>query len=115
MILTNDVMTQLELGAQLRDEGIQRAVDHADREKPKWSDLAYQALLGMRGEFTSEDVRIQAEYDGLPKPPDARAWGGVVKRALKAGHIRFLRYGKSCNPFAHQRPVSVWVSYGGGE
>jgi hypothetical protein len=94
------------------DVAIARAVTHADAVVKDWSAMAYGALLmhascGVK--FTSEDVREAAEKSGLPSPPDHRAWGGIFRRAARAGRIRRVGFGEACNPQAHGRPVAVWM------
>ena len=103
-------MTQqtLELGERLRDEGIDRSINHADRVEFDWSKGAYQLVSTMSGSFTSEEVRQKADRIGFPSPPDARAWGGVMRRAKHNGLINFEGYQPSINPQAHRRPTSVW-------
>lgn len=71
-----------------RDEGMTRAVDHANREELEWSGQA-RGYLRMYadshgGAFLIEDARAWAEEKGLPLPPDARAWGAVTRRAAHA-------------------------------
>jgi hypothetical protein len=98
---------------QVTDDAITSAVSHADRVSPMWSSMAYGALLAFAategGKFTSEDVRAVAEYAGLPTPPDQRAWGGVFRRAARAGKIRRVGFGESQNKQAHCRPVAQWM------
>jgi hypothetical protein len=103
-------------GARLRDEGIDRAVAHADRVTPKWSERAYEGLrrfmvyVSGKDEFTSEHVRYFAEGWGLPSPPDKRAWGVVMMRAARAGLIRKTgRFTTSRNPNCHKMPKALWV------
>lgn len=81
--------------ARRRDDGICRAVEHADRESPSWSDLALTFLRGWvqghRGELLAEDVVLAARGQ-VPAPPDGRAWGGVLQRAARAGVIAKAGY-----------------------
>lgn len=53
----------------------------------------------------TEDARVWSEANGLPPPPDSRAWGPVIKRALQDGLISRIGYGKST---ANMRPMPVW-------
>lgn len=103
-------MNQLP-GEKLRDEGIDRAVKHAERVEPDW---ALNALDYVRanafGEFTAEDIRLEAEANGIPNPPHERAWGGVFVKARTegfikpTGHFRPAKHQKS-----HRGPKRVWV------
>ncbi len=83
-----------EAARAARDDGIRRAVEHADAVEPRWVDQAYDVLLDFLrrpeahvASFTSEDVREHAAALGLPEPPHLRAWGGVFQRASRAGII----------------------------
>lgn len=98
----------------LRDEGIQRAVDHADREIESWSDRATYMLMscararGQGSEITSESIRNYAEFHDLPPPPDKRAWGAVMLKAARAGVIKKIGYTTANDPKVHCNPVSLW-------
>ena len=91
------------------NEGMTRAVDHADRVIGGWSDMAYEYLRQFKDshkEFLTEDVRIWAETQGLEPPPDNRAWGAVINRAVRANLIRRVGYGNAKT--GHMRPMPVW-------
>lgn len=98
-----------------RDDGMRRAVDHADAVSERWSDRAYNALRGFTGAlpvgtlFTSEQVRRYAELHGLPAPPDQRAWGAVMMRGRRVGLFSSRGYATSENEQAHCRPVTQWA------
>lgn len=93
-------------------EGIKRAVDHADRWHSEWSTKAYDLLLeflhGRMDGFTAPEVRSFAYSRGLPVPPSQRAWGGIMARARNERVIvdteRFIRAPAEMN---HQ-PIRVW-------
>lgn len=75
---------------QLRDEGMARAGDHAERVTPQWLDTAYAFLLNFattHQTFISEDVSDASKVWGMVQPPTDRAWGSVYVRAVKAGII----------------------------
>ena len=102
--------------AALREHGIARSYDRAERVVTAWGVLAYGALLVYacdHREFTSEQASAAAYATGLPQPPDKRAMGRVYQRAVKVGIIR-----KS--PLAgmseeRRSPCPLWISnvYGG--
>lgn len=91
-----------------RDDGIQRAVDHADRVSHAWSVLAYQTLLEylkfvpdpFGDGFIAEDFTGYALARRVPKPPDNRAFGAIIQRAARAGLIVKAGYreDKFCSP-----------------
>lgn len=102
-----------------RDTGIARAIAHADRVTPSWADNAYQFLLwfvfNARESFLTEQV-VRASLDAqFPPPPDARAWGGVIRRAYNAGIIRkclnhdgTIRYAPATT--SNLSPKVLWVA-----
>lgn len=95
-----------------RDTAIQRAIDHADRVEPKWSEQAYAFLdryLRTHAQLTSEDVRDAAAGE-VPEPPNLRAWGGVFQRAARAGAIQRAGYDTARDPRVHCNVVTVWKS-----
>lgn len=103
---------QLDLfsGAEKRDRGIARAINHADEVAPGWSVDAYRFLLTyMRthSEFMGEEVRVASEGI-LPDPPDKRAWGAIMVRAVKSGLLVRKEYRSVTNPKAHRSICSVW-------
>lgn len=103
----------METARQLRDAGMQQAIDHADTEAPTWSERAFRftkAFAIMNKRLTSEGVRQYAERCGLPKPPDGRAWGAVMIRAVRAGIIAKIGYTTALDPKVHCNPVTLWQS-----
>jgi hypothetical protein len=99
-------------GAALRDEGIARSARSAGHA---WHESALRWLrtyigAGSRA-FTCDDVRLSAERNGLPRPPDSRAWGAVMLRAKREGIIRPTdRFVPSTDPACHCGPRRVWHS-----
>lgn len=107
--MTGDLV---DLARQLRDEGIERAAQHADRVHGSWADQAYAAFVlyaAANMQFTTEDVRLHVESGGiLPKPPDRRAWGSIATRAMRAGVVVRLGYVPGKDPSNHMGPRSLW-------
>lgn len=98
---------------QMALDGMARAAEHADAVDEGWSDRAYSALREYalkNDEFMTEDVRVWAHRNGLPTPPDGRAWGAVTLRAVKANLVVCDRYRKTRIPPAHATPRPVWRS-----
>lgn len=82
----NPAQQALVLPLHPRDEGMTRAVDHANRVESEWSGqaLGYLRLYADSNAghpFLIEEARAWAELQGLPAPPDARSWGAVTRRA----------------------------------
>lgn len=68
------------------DDGMRRALLHAESECKDWGDLAFRFLtLFCRRHryFISEDVSAESKKYGLLQPPTDRAWGAVYRRAIK--------------------------------
>lgn len=98
-------------GKELMEQGMARAIAHAEAIEPMWSDTAYQFLLKFAAtgnEFMAEDVRA-ASQGIVPPPPSMRAWGGIIRRAAKAGLITRIGYKSVINPKAHCALCSVWI------
>ena len=91
------VVSQGELPLQVvekrRDDGIQRAADHAGDMWQKYARGYLMEYLSTNpGPFLGEQLRWFAEDRGLPFPPDGRAWGTVLQSAARAGLIRKVGY-----------------------
>lgn len=117
--MTDDTTGDLfDEGARGRDEGIRRAEEHATAVMPgaplgvTWPELAAfyldTALGGALKRFQTTDFRKWAEARGLPKPPDPRAYGGVIRRAVKAGKIIADGYAQKGDGTSHNCPAVVW-------
>lgn len=106
-------MNNIQQGEALKEEGMRRAVDHANRETLSWSQRALAAVKAaaiLNPHITTEGVAAWAYKRGLPQPPDPRAWGSVMRSAVIRGIVLGDGYEKSANPRAHRRPVQVWKS-----
>lgn len=89
--------------------GMARAADKADRANTGWCGMALHALRAFAkaqaGFFTIEIARSVLE-EQIPKPPEARAWGQVVKQASRLGYIE--RTGQSapaCSSNGSHKPL----------
>ena len=99
------------LSQNLRDKGIQQAINHADQVKPLWSEQAYNCLLNYiryNDEFMTEDVREASKHQ-LSEPPSARAWGGIIVKAVKCGLIYRKGFRNVSNVKAHRTPATLWA------
>lgn len=98
-------------GNDLRDRGIEKAIEHADMLYINWSEKAFDFLLKYlqtAQEFMVEDVR-KASTGIIPEPPSLRAWGGVIRRVAKANLIKKIGFRNVTNAKAHATPASVWA------
>lgn len=105
----------------LRDVGIARSADRAERVVPGWTDAALVAVrvyaMRTEGMFTGEDL-VDA-YHANPAniaPPSDKAFGAVIKRAIKEGVIEFVDFcGKRrkghCSPCPRYRSRIVGKRY----
>lgn len=99
-----------------RDAGITKAVNHADAVRTNWSLEAYKhfCAFAQRSKrranrtFLTEEVRQYAERQGLPPPPDGRAWGGVTVKLVREGLIRSCGYIPQQSPNCHGSPKNLW-------
>jgi hypothetical protein len=100
-------------GRQLAEQGAQRAADHADRVCVTWTEEAagwVQRVAGRGVPFICEEVRSEAERNGMPTPPDSRAWGAILIKAARDGVVRKTGiYRPGSNPISHYRPQAEWV------
>ncbi len=97
-------------GEQLRDAGINKAINHANSVTENWGDKAYVLFLQFivdRTNFKCEDFREWVK-DKIDEPPSNRAFGAVIVRAAKAGKIKRIGFVNVTNPKAHKTPVSFW-------
>jgi hypothetical protein len=78
--------------------------------KDEWKELAYQTVCEVaktHAELTPDDIWAT----GLPKPQEARALGGVMRRAKNSGVIeRTLRSHPTNQHKSHRADVTVWRS-----
>lgn len=91
------------------ETGMQQAADHAERVDPGWSDVAFAALAAFAptvDDFTAEEARHAAHGQGVPLPPDGRAWGAVFKRAAKMKIIH--KNGIAPRRCGNMTPTIVW-------
>lgn len=101
-------------GEQLRDLGIQKAVNHADSISPNWSQDALNLIKRFiqqwpADEFMTEDIRAYAEKEkGFVAPLSLRAWGGPICKAKNEGLIEAIGTKQVKNPKAHMANATVW-------
>lgn len=94
-------------------DGANRAADHAEAVHPEWKDQAFamfKRYANDHASFMAEDVRVWAQQQGLPHPPDPRAWGQVAKRATREGIASISGYALTKVPPAHAGPRAVYAS-----
>lgn len=107
-----DVIAESE---RRKEQGMQRAVDHADAVSEEWSTRAFNASLyfilvnPVGFTFLTEDLRNWIyENNMIDPPPSDRAWGSITIKLRKAGYIISNGFSKTTNPKAHRTPATVW-------
>jgi hypothetical protein len=108
-------VTDAATAARERDAGIAAALEHAEAERPQWSDVAIMFLTRYarnHATFISEDVTAAAAEFGL-RTVQPKAWGAVFLTAARGGIIVKAGYGISNR--RHRSPTPRWQSqiYGG--
>lgn len=108
------LVINIDQSRQNRDEGIKKAVSHANKENRDWSSKAYiffidKFLKENNGNFKAEDVRSYAALVDFPLPPSARAWGGIMMKARKDGFIELVGIGPVRNAKAHRANAGTWI------
>lgn len=110
----------IDVAATLRDVGIARAAQHAEADSPGWTSLALAYVARYCREasadalFTTEDIVDAFNAAGLEKPATEKAWGAVIKRAVRAKYLE-------CEDFAGRRrkghcsPCPRWRSLVSGK
>lgn len=101
-------------GSELKQGGIQVAVDNAEQKHPGWQEEAFEALKQFlfwhKSPFMCETFRAFAESEcNVPPPPSSRAYGAVMQRAKKEGLIEHVCLKQVSNPRAHCANASQWV------
>lgn len=102
---------------QMAEEGMQRAVDHANDVQPGWSDKALELvkLYAKKSHgFLTEEVRTWAHGEcDLDLPPDPRSWGAVMAKAKAARIVEPAGFRSTAIPPAHAKPMQYWRSLEG--
>ncbi len=98
-----------DLGRVARDEGIQRASDHAGAP---WMDRAvedFARFVRERGEATCEQWRFDWLARGNPAPATHKAYGAVPSTAARRKLVvNTRRYVQAVSEKTHAHPVPIW-------
>ena len=97
-------------GERGRDEGMERAITHAEKCRPGWKDDAIAMIARFPlEEFRAEQLSAFAYANGLDRPPAERAWGSVMVQARRAGLVAPLGFEKTVGTrIAHTTFVCRW-------
>jgi hypothetical protein len=105
---------EMNLGEELAIASGATAAAHADSQSAGWlaraTGLAEQFVINHVDlpSFQAIELRSYAEAQGLTSPPDARAWGHVMRRLKKNGVIESVGTGKSSDPKQHNGFITEW-------
>lgn len=106
-------MLEVANGIKNRDDGMEKALQHANSANPEWSTKAAAFLRKYISytatPFMAEDVRMAAINANVPEPPSKRAWGPIILKARKDGLIKSLGTDKVSNPRAHRANAGKWI------
>jgi hypothetical protein len=94
-----------------RDAAIASVTVHADENIRGWGKQARDWIVtysATHREFISEECVAAAYVAGIPKPHDARAWGGAFMSCSRDKFIHRNGYGISNN--RHRSPTPLWRS-----
>lgn len=98
-----------ELARAARDDGIQRAAEHAGES---WMDLAvrdFARFVKERGEATCEQWRFDWLSRHNPPPATHKAYGAVPSTAAKRHLVvNTQRYVRAVSVKTHAHPVPLW-------
>lgn len=108
----NQLALDLNAAMERADRGIESSGAHADRVEDGWRYQALALLTAFAREigrsFVVEEARAYAEKHGLPDPPDARAYGSVVRLARAKGRIRKVGYAPAAS--SNGSPKCLWIA-----
>jgi len=103
---------RLEQAQHAGYQGALFAATKADKVEGSWTEQAailfvdYARDVALGQPFLTEDARAWAESQGLPPPPDNRAWGHIAKSMSTAKHTVFAGYAPAKS--SHGSPKCMW-------
>lgn len=91
--------------------GIDQAVSAANRQHDGWSDLGYAFIelycsQNKGSRCTGHDIVKASVEKGVIQPGNAKAWGGPLQRASRAGLLKRVGYTEDGN--RHGAPIPLW-------
>lgn len=96
-----------------REDGMRRAREHAEKITKSWRLIGMVALERFLGErkdkpFLAEEFVDWSKKNGVPQPPDGRAWGSVLSSARKLDII--VKAGVGLATTSNLSPKPLWRS-----
>lgn len=117
--MTQQLTLAHQVAREVAERGMRRSLDAAESEWPQWADMAsaYLRAYAARNEHFAGWMVVRAAANDVffPAPPNAKAWGMVIRRAARAGLIEAA--GMTTDPHRHSNPIVLWRSriFDGGE
>lgn len=96
-------------GIAARDEAMARVESHAQPWRT-FADKALDTVAHRQRMVTSEDVWAELERMAIPKPPEPRAMGVVMKAGIRARLIRPDAWVTSTDRKSHADPMRLYRS-----
>lgn len=107
--------TQLPLplsGKTLKEKGMAKALDTANKVIPGWGEECYRFfkiwIRKQRKPFKMESFR-ESIQGVISDPPSLRTFGAIARRAKKEGLIKHIDYTQTENPKSHAANCSLWA------
>lgn len=100
----------IEFGRAARDQGIQRAAEHAGLSWMNRAVADFAEFVRQRGEATCEQWRYDWLARGEAAPSSSKAWGAVAMSAARRGLVvNTKRYVQAVSEKTHRHPVPLWA------
>lgn len=93
-----------------RDAGIATAVEHASAVMPGWPQLAFEALAEYAKHHPTFTIEQARKAMDVPPPPNTKAWGGIITKAMRAGIVEAAGWTQAEDPKVHANLVTLWHS-----
>jgi hypothetical protein len=111
--VTNDDLfgdwTPRNEGEELRNEGIDRVLDHNAKWLAEARAEAERWVLSRAGAFTGEDIRYHCQ-DIIGKPKHPNAWGGLCNSPVRHRIMQATgQYVQPRDSSSHARRIQVYV------
>ena len=107
--MTSQTVIDFDAATAARELGMQRSADSANRAEEGWTFQALAMLTAYaqqsQAPFLIEHARLWSEANGLPSPPDARAYGAVVRMAASKRRIERVGYALAASSNGSAKPT----------
>lgn len=109
------ILELIEQGEQLKEKGLDRAIDHAESNLPGWKEKIYSLFKTwlkdkrVGYQFRTESFRLWVETNELIETrASKRSYGFICPKAAREGLIEFAGHEKVVNPRAHRCLANTW-------